>query len=55
MGGRGGVLLLGGEPGVGKSRLAEELLAEARQRGCLTLTGRCYETEGTPPFIPWGS
>ena len=33
--------------------LAEEILAEAKQRGCLALTGRCYETEGTPPFIPW--
>ena len=51
--GHGGVLLLGGEPGVGKTRLAEEVLGEARQRGCLALTGRCYETEGTPPFIPW--
>ena len=47
------MLLLDGEPGVGKTRLAEEVLAEARQRGCLALTGRCYETEGTPPFIPW--
>ena len=51
--GHGGVLLIGGEPGVGKTRLAEEVLAEGRQRGCLSLTGRCYETEGTPPFIPW--
>ena len=51
--GQGSVLLLGGEPGVGKTRLAEEVLAEGRQRGCLALTGRCYETEGTPPFIPW--
>ena len=51
--GHGGVLLLGGEPGVGKTRLAEEVLGDARQRGCLALTGRCYETEGTPPFIPW--
>ena len=51
--GQGGVLLLGGEPGVGKTRLAEEILLEARQRGCLALAGRCYEMEGTPPFIPW--
>ena len=51
--GQGSLLLLGGEPGVGKTRLAEEVLAEARQRGCLALTGRCYEMEGTPPFIPW--
>ena len=41
--GRGALVLLGGEPGVGKTRLAEEVLAEARQRGCLALTGRCYE------------
>ena len=51
--GHGGVLLLGGEPGVGKTRLAEEVLAEGRQRGCLALTGCCYETDGTTPFIPW--
>ena len=51
--GHGGVLLFGGEPGVGKTRLADEVLIEARNRGCLALTGRCYETEGTPPFIPW--
>ena len=51
--GQGSVLLLGGEPGIGKTRLAEELLLEARRRGCLALTGRCYEMEGTPPFMPW--
>ena len=51
--GQGGVLLLGGEPGVGKTRLAEEILLEARDRGCLALTGHCYELEGTPPFVPW--
>ena len=53
IGGHGGLLLLGGEPGVGKTRLAEELLEDGRQRGCLAVVGRCYETEGTPPFIPW--
>ena len=51
--GQGALVLVGGEPGVGKTRLAEEALADARQRGCLALTGRCYEMEGTPPFIPW--
>ena len=53
IGGHGGLLFLGGEPGVGKTRLAEELLEDGRQRGCLSVVGRCYETEGTPPYIPW--
>ena len=51
--GRGGLVLVGGEPGVGKTRMAEEVLLEARQRGCLAITGHCYEMEGTPPFIPF--
>jgi serine/threonine protein kinase/tetratricopeptide (TPR) repeat protein len=51
--GQGGLVLVGGEPGVGKTRLARELLAEARRRGCLCLTGHCYEMEGAPPFVPF--
>ena len=50
--GRGGLALIGGEPGVGKTRLSEELLADARERGMLTFTGHCYE-EGTAPFTPF--
>ena len=53
MAGHGALLLIGGEPGVGKTRLAEEILAVAQERGCLALVGRCYETEGTLPFVPW--
>jgi tRNA A-37 threonylcarbamoyl transferase component Bud32/tetratricopeptide (TPR) repeat protein len=51
--GEGGVALVGGEPGVGKTRLAGELLAKAQQRGCLCVTGRCFEMEGAPPFNPF--
>ena len=51
--GRGGLVLIGGEPGVGKTRLVEQLLDTARQQRCLTLTGRCYEMEGTAPFMPF--
>ncbi len=51
--GRGGMLLIGGEPGVGKTRLSQTILDEARARGALCLVGRCYEMEGMPPFTPY--
>ncbi len=51
--GQGSLVMIGGEPGVGKTRLAEEVAAEARERGMLALTGRCYEMTGAPPYIPF--
>ena len=51
--GQGSLVLVGGEAGVGKSRLAEELIAEARTRGVFTAEGRCYEMEGAPPYVPF--
>jgi DNA-binding CsgD family transcriptional regulator len=51
--GRAGVVLLAGEPGIGKTRLAEELAAAAALRGALVLWGRCWEGEGAPAFWPW--
>ncbi|HXM56392.1 MAG TPA: AAA family ATPase, partial [Candidatus Dormibacteraeota bacterium] len=53
LGGSGGVVLLGGEPGIGKTRLVEELAARAAARGALALWGRCWEGEGAPAFWPW--
>jgi len=50
--GRGALVLVGGEPGVGKSRLAEEVRVEAERRGMRTRLGRCYE-EGAPPYTPF--
>ncbi len=41
LGGRGDLVLLAGEPGVGKTRLAEEIAEAAAQQGVLVLTGRC--------------
>src|SRR5262249_35991132 len=41
--GQGGVVLLAGEPGIGKTRLLEELAGTARTQGALVLWGRCYE------------
>ncbi len=49
---RGQVVLIAGEPGIGKTRLADELLVYARLRGCLALTGRCYEQEVSIPYLP---
>src|SRR5262245_57756821 len=51
--GEGRVLLLAGEPRIGKTRLAEELAAHASALGALVLLGRSHEAEWTPPFWPW--
>lgn len=51
--GRGHVFLVSGEPGIGKSRLLDELAAEARQHEVTVLTGRCWEAGGAPPYWPW--
>jgi len=51
--GAGWLVMVGGEPGVGKSRLAEEVAAEARQRGFAVVTGHCHEAHGDVPYMPW--
>jgi DNA-binding SARP family transcriptional activator len=51
--GRGRVVLLVGEPGIGKSRLADELIGQARARGARVLIGRCWEAGGAPAYWPW--
>jgi DNA-binding winged helix-turn-helix (wHTH) protein len=51
--GRGRLLLLAGEPGIGKTRTAEEFAAETRRGGTAVLTGRAHEGEGAPAFWPW--
>jgi tetratricopeptide (TPR) repeat protein len=49
--GRGGVLFIGGEPGVGKTRLAEECLSLGQERNMLTLVGHAYEERGEPFIV----
>ena len=49
----GGVVLIGGEPGIGKSRLAHAFAAEAEARGVRVLVGRCWEAGDAPPYWPW--
>ena len=51
--GKGGLVLIGGEPGVGKTTLVRQLIREAEHRGALAVFGRCYESEGTVPYSPF--
>lgn len=47
------LVLLGGEPGIGKTRTVREFARHAEGRGSLVLWGRCAETPGAPPYWPW--
>ena len=51
--GRGGLTVLVGEPGIGKTRTAEEFCDHARSAGASVLWGRCYEGDWAPPFSPF--
>jgi tetratricopeptide (TPR) repeat protein len=45
-------LLIAGEAGIGKTRVAEEALALATRSGTVTAAARCYVAEGELPFAP---
>ena len=51
--GRARLLLVAGEPGIGKSRIADELSHTAKQSGMLVAWGRCWEAGGAPAYWPW--
>ena len=51
--GEGRVVLVAGEPGIGKSALADRLAAEAGGTGAKVLWGRCWEAGGAPAYWPW--
>ena len=53
LGGDGGVAMIGGALGVGKTRIAAEFAAEASARGFVTLVGSCYDRENSLPFNPF--
>jgi len=47
------VVFLAGEPGIGKTRIAQELAADARAQGLRVLWGMSQEGDATPPYWPW--
>jgi hypothetical protein len=51
--GRGGLVLLAGETGIGKSRLAAELAVRATRERATVLWGRCFDTDWVPPYAPF--
>ena len=51
--GRGRPFVISGEPGIGKTRLADELADRAASRGVRVLWGRCWEGGGAPAYWPW--
>jgi hypothetical protein len=51
--GEGKIVLIRGAAGVGKTRIAAEIAAEASERGMLTFVGSCYDRDDPVPFIPF--
>jgi DNA-binding winged helix-turn-helix (wHTH) protein/tetratricopeptide (TPR) repeat protein len=51
--GSGRLVLISGEAGIGKTRLAEEAIAMARANGIAIFSGRCLDDEQAVPFLPF--
>ncbi|MGH8906256.1 MAG: BTAD domain-containing putative transcriptional regulator [Egibacteraceae bacterium] len=51
--GQGRLVLVGGEPGIGKTSIARNLADQAQAAGMAVLWGRVWEADGAPPFWPW--
>ena len=50
--GDGRIVMLSGEPGIGKTRTAEVIVEDARGREFLVVNARCHEGEGAPLYWP---
>ena len=51
--GDGGVVIVGGEAGMGKTRLVNDLVIRARRRGCVVVSGACSEAELSLAYLPF--
>jgi tetratricopeptide (TPR) repeat protein len=51
--GNGSIIMLGGGPGVGKTRMAMEMAEYASRVGFRSVVGHCYERDEPFPFLPW--
>jgi tetratricopeptide (TPR) repeat protein len=51
--GQAHMALISGEPGIGKTRLANETLVYARLNGAVVMRGGCYEYEAATPYLPF--
>ncbi len=47
------MFLISGEPGIGKTCLADEIARDAASRGMRVVWGRCWEGGGAPAYLPW--
>ena len=50
---RGQIVMLAGEPGIGKTRTAQKLASYAESSGALVWLGSCHEQQGAPPYWLW--
>src|SRR5689334_18628716 len=51
--GQAQVVLLAGDPGIGKTRLLDEIARRTAQDGATILRGGASEAEGMPPYLPF--
>ncbi|MDB1086369.1 AAA family ATPase [Streptomyces sp. ACA25] len=49
----GGLVLVTGEAGIGKTTLVTGAVGAAKQRGALVLSGSCWDSENAPGYWPW--